>query len=82
MGEADHRAIVLAEQSAPSATARPGARPGQTNSIFNIATMTGVIYPRILSSLRVLLPTSIFALKFLEWWQRVGLRTSAFTKGR
>lgn len=68
MGETDHRAIVLAEQPAPSANARPGARPGQANSIFNIATMTGVIYPRILSSLRVLLPTSIFALKFLEWW--------------
>jgi hypothetical protein len=26
------------------------------------------MYPRLLSSLRILLPTSIFALKFLEWW--------------
>ena len=68
MGEADHRAIALAKQLTPSAASRPSTRPGQGNSIFNLATMTGIVYPSILSSLRVLLPTSIFALKFLEWW--------------
>ncbi|CAF9928159.1 MAG: ubiquitin-protein ligase peroxin 12 [Heterodermia speciosa] len=68
IGEADQRAIALAEQLKPSAASQPGARPGQGNSIFNPATMTGIIYQRLLSSLKVLLPTSIFALKFLEWW--------------
>ena len=68
MGEADHRAIALAKQVTPSAASQLGARPGQGNSIFNLATMTGIMYPRLLSSLKVLLPTSIFALKFLEWW--------------
>ncbi|KAI1102170.1 Pex12 amino terminal region-domain-containing protein [Jackrogersella minutella] len=39
------------------------AEPAAT-SIFNPRTMG----PRLLGSLSVLLPTSIFALKFLEWW--------------
>ncbi|KAL8737073.1 MAG: hypothetical protein Q9181_002029, partial [Wetmoreana brouardii] len=70
MGEADYHAIALAEAQPPSSPAsRPGgAHPGQTNSIFNPAVFTSTIYPRLLSSLRLLLPTSIFALKFLEWW--------------
>ncbi|KAI1264200.1 Pex12 amino terminal region-domain-containing protein [Xylariaceae sp. FL1019] len=37
--------------------------PGPT-SLFNPRTLG----PRLLGSLSVLLPTSIFALKFLEWW--------------
>lgn len=68
MGDADHRAIVLAKEPTPWTSTPPGARPGQVNSIFNTAAITEVIYPRILSSLKVLLPTSIVALKFLEWW--------------
>ncbi|KAL8941230.1 MAG: hypothetical protein Q9216_002363, partial [Gyalolechia sp. 2 TL-2023] len=68
MGEADYRAIALAEQTPPLPPGQPGNRPGQTNSIWNPATFASVIYPRLLSSLRLLLPTSIFALKFLEWW--------------
>ena len=68
MGEADQRAIALAEQLMPSAASQPSTRPGQGNSIFNLAAMTGIVYPRLLSSLKVLLPTSVFALKFLEWW--------------
>lgn len=67
LNEADSRAIALATQpqSTPSA---PGARPGQTTSIFSPRTMMQTVYPRLLSSLKILLPTSIFALKFLEWW--------------
>ncbi|KAI0972648.1 putative peroxisome biosynthesis protein (PAS10/Peroxin-12) [Xylaria arbuscula] len=42
---------------------KPGNSPGPT-SIFNPRTMG----PKLLGSLSVLLPTSIFALKFLEWW--------------
>jgi len=63
MNDADHRAIAFAEQRATSHV-RPGARPGQSNSIFTPATMGRAVN----SSLRLLLPTSIFALKFLEWW--------------
>ncbi|KAI4242168.1 MAG: hypothetical protein L6R40_004211 [Gallowayella cf. fulva] len=68
MAQADYRAIALAEQASSMPPSRPGARPGQTNSVWNPTTFTTIIYPRLLSSLRLLLPTSIFALKFLEWW--------------
>ncbi|KAL8639436.1 MAG: hypothetical protein Q9226_008871, partial [Calogaya cf. arnoldii] len=69
MGQADYRAIAVAEQAPLNPTPRPGGnRPGQTNSIWNPATFVSIVYPRLLSSLRLLLPTSIFALKFLEWW--------------
>ena len=62
MGEADYKAIALAD-AAPLAAA--AGRPGQgLSGIFSPRT----IYPRLLSSLKILLPTSIFALKFLEWW--------------
>ncbi|KAF2152322.1 hypothetical protein K461DRAFT_293996 [Myriangium duriaei CBS 260.36] len=67
MNAADHKAIDLATNP-PAPAARPGARPGQTNSIFSPRTFTHTVYPRLLSSLKILLPTSIFALKFLEWW--------------
>lgn len=67
LNEADSRAIALATQPKTAAT-RPGARPIQTTSIFSPRMMTQTVYPRLLSSLKVLLPTSIFALKFLEWW--------------
>lgn len=60
LGEADYKAIAaLNDPPKPG----PGARPGST-SIFNPKTL----YPRLLSSVSMLLPTSIFALKFLEWW--------------
>jgi peroxin-12 len=61
LGQADHRAIALATNPPPQPSS---SRPGETTSIFHPRT----IYPRLLSSLRILLPTSIFALKFLEWW--------------
>ena len=68
LSEADHRAIALAAQRAATSPSHPAARPGQASSIFNPLTFASVIYPRLLSSLKILLPTSIFALKFLEWW--------------
>ena len=67
MGEADFRAIALASRPPPAAPAMP-AKPGQSTSIFNPRTLGAAVIPRLLSSLRILLPTSIFALKFLEWW--------------
>lgn len=67
MNAADGRAIALATQPKPSPSG-PGVRPGQTRSLFSPRMMTETVYPRLLSSLKILLPTSIFALKFLEWW--------------
>ncbi|KAG8527397.1 uncharacterized protein KY384_007549 [Bacidia gigantensis] len=66
LNEADYRAIALASQ--PPQKEKTPARPGQGNSILNPTTLATTIYPRALSSLKILLPTSIFALKFLEWW--------------
>jgi peroxin-12 len=58
LGEADYRAIAALDDPVPT-----DGRPGPT-SILSPRTL----YPRLLSSLKILLPTSIFALKFLEWW--------------
>lgn len=68
LNEADHHAITIAAQSPAAAIPHPGGRPGQTNSLLSPLTLTRTVYPRLLSSLTILLPTSIFALKFLEWW--------------
>ncbi|TKX19845.1 peroxisome assembly protein 12 [Elsinoe australis] len=67
MNAADHKAIELATNP-PAPASQAGVRPGQTRSIFSPRTLTHTVYPRLLSSLKILLPTSIFALKFLEWW--------------
>jgi peroxin-12 len=58
------RAFEAASRSLP----RPGAAPLTSTSLFSAATLTRIILPRVLDSLKVLLPTSIFFLKFLEWW--------------
>lgn len=65
MNAADHMAMELAGAEAPRTS---GSRPGQSTSLFSPRTMKHLVYPRLLSSLKILLPTSIFALKFLEWW--------------
>ncbi|ENI06200.1 hypothetical protein COCC4DRAFT_166382 [Bipolaris maydis ATCC 48331] len=64
LGEADHKAIELA--TAPRNVGP--ARPGEGGSIFSPRNLARSVQPRLLSSLKILLPTSIFALKFLEWW--------------
>ncbi|KAF2031538.1 MATE efflux family protein [Setomelanomma holmii] len=64
LGAADHAAIELA--TAPRKTGP--ARPGEGGSIFSPRNLARSVQPRLLSSLKILLPTSIFALKFLEWW--------------
>lgn len=69
LGHADHHAIALAAQPPVLSNPHPRPnRPGQTNSLFNPLNIANIIYPRLLASLKVLLPASIFALKFLEWW--------------
>lgn len=65
MNQADYQAIAAA--AAPAAPT-PGAKPSTSQSLFSPRTLTHTVYPRLLSSLKILLPTSIFALKFLEWW--------------
>jgi hypothetical protein len=64
LGTADHAAIELA--TAPRKVGP--ARPGEGGSIFSPRNLARSVQPRLLSSLKILLPTSIFALKFLEWW--------------
>ena len=66
MGPADYKAIDAASEAARKAAEGAG-RPGQGMiGLFHPRT----IYPRLLSSLRLFLPASIFALKFLEWWHQ------------
>jgi peroxin-12 len=62
LGEEDYRAINALPETKPS-TGPAGGNLG-VNSIFS----PKVMGERVLGSLKVLLPTSIFALKFLEWW--------------
>lgn len=68
MGPADYRAIDEAEEKAASKAALAGSRPGLQTSIFHPRTLGRVAMPALMTSLRMLLPASIFALKFLEWW--------------
>lgn len=60
LGEADYRAIAALD-------APKGPSTGPSIGITSIFTPS-VLGPRLLDSLKILLPTSIFALKFLEWW--------------
>ncbi|KAK5126178.1 hypothetical protein LTR08_005005 [Meristemomyces frigidus] len=68
LNEADARAIALATAPPSPAASRAGAQPGHGTSLFAPRSLAQTVYPRLLSSLKILLPTSIFALKFLEWW--------------
>ncbi|RDW80941.1 hypothetical protein BP5796_05639 [Coleophoma crateriformis] len=62
MGQADYQAIATAMEAA-AAKSEGGSGLGTTSILH-----PRVLGPRLLGSLRLLLPTSIFALKFLEWW--------------
>lgn len=65
MNGADYRAIEEASKASLVAAAGAPGRPGQgLAGFFHPSTL----WPRLLSSLRLLLPASIFGLKFLEWW--------------
>ncbi|KAF4633970.1 hypothetical protein G7Y89_g4144 [Cudoniella acicularis] len=61
LGEEDYKAI--AAMHAPKIEGARGGNLGVT-SLFD----PRVMGERVLGSLKILLPTSIFALKFLEWW--------------
>ncbi|KAL2370904.1 peroxisome assembly protein 12 [Blastomyces gilchristii SLH14081] len=64
LGPADHAAIELATQPPKAKTKTPGTRPSGALGFLRPEN----IYPHLLGSLKIFLPTSIFALKFLEWW--------------
>lgn len=66
LGAVDHAAIEAL--TAGTAKSVGPARPGEGGSIFSPRNLARSVQPRLLSSLKILLPTSIFALKFLEWW--------------
>ncbi|KAH7342347.1 Pex12 amino terminal region-domain-containing protein [Rhexocercosporidium sp. MPI-PUGE-AT-0058] len=63
LGEADYRAIAALNEPKKGGEGTRGGNLGVT-SLFS----PRVIGDRALDSLKFLLPTSIFALKFLEWW--------------
>jgi peroxin-12 len=72
LGEADYRAFALAaEKKVPGLDSGLGWR-----SILD----RRILYARLLSSLKILLPTSIFALKFLEWWHASDFSTQLSRK--
>ncbi|KAI5805012.1 Pex12 amino terminal region-domain-containing protein [Geopyxis carbonaria] len=62
---ADHRAF---EAAATPKRKRAGAAPFTAASLLSPTILSRIILPKLLDSLKVLLPTSIFFLKFLEWW--------------
>ncbi|KXJ95402.1 Pex12 amino terminal region-domain-containing protein [Microdochium bolleyi] len=64
MNGADYHAIEELTKPAAVAAAVAGSNLPGSGGFFNPRTLG----PRLLGSLSVLLPTSIFALKFLEWW--------------
>lgn len=71
LSDADYRAIELAAQSPSSTSGRPETikgRSSQSLSNLNPMSLASLGFSRLFSSLKILLPTSIFALKFLEWW--------------
>lgn len=63
LSSSDFRAIAEITQGKPKTPAR--SRPG--SNLLGLLNPQ-MLYPQLLTSLRFLLPTSIFALKFLEWW--------------
>ncbi|KAL1961135.1 hypothetical protein VTO42DRAFT_3080 [Malbranchea cinnamomea] len=63
LSSADYKAIAMLTE--PPKTSAVSSRPGRNRlSLFS----PQVLYPQLLRSLKLLLPASIFALKFLEWW--------------
>ena len=63
MSATDHRAMAVGDHRSAPLTESP-VRPHQSGSLLSRRNL----YPWLASGTRLLLPTSIFALKFLEWW--------------
>lgn len=68
LNQADYRAMALAVHAPPNSKSRGVTRAGPAFNSLNPATVMSTLVPRALSTLKILLPASIFALKFLEWW--------------
>ncbi|KAK2873687.1 ubiquitin-protein ligase peroxin 12 [Arthroderma sp. PD_2] len=67
LSPADHKAIAMATAANTPHTGSTAARSRSRSSALSLLSPQAV-YPHLLGSLKVLLPASIFALKFLEWW--------------
>lgn len=62
-----------AAQPTPSTALATATQPGwppslSLSTLLSPTVLTRIIFPKLLDSLKLLLPTSIFFLKFLEWW--------------
>ena len=66
MNAADYQAIDALGKE-PAGAAAAAAAPGARATLRTLLDPR-VLGPKLLGSLSILLPTSIFALKFLEWW--------------
>ena len=81
MSAADHQAIAQAMAPVPpSGSGSKATSAAARTSIFSPVAMASVVIPKLLSALRLLLPTSIFALKFLEWWHASDFATQLSRK--
>ncbi|KAF8437422.1 Pex12 amino terminal region-domain-containing protein [Terfezia claveryi] len=65
LNEADYRAHELTNNAS---SRHPGLPSLTLTSLLNPAFLSKVLFPKLMDSLKLLLPTSIFFLKFLEWW--------------
>lgn len=68
LGAADHKAIAMATAPPSQSQAQRIAGRSRPRSGVLSALNPQNVYPHLLGSLKMLLPASIFALKFLEWW--------------
>lgn len=66
MNGADFAAVQKAEEDRATRAIARAAASGRGGLLESLR--PGNVAPRVLDSLRFVLPTSIFALKFLEWW--------------
>ncbi|TGZ84829.1 hypothetical protein EX30DRAFT_325649 [Ascodesmis nigricans] len=73
--ETDHRA-----QNAPKPTRRGQPPTLSARTLLSPSILTRIILPKLLDSLKLLLPTSIFFLKFLEWWHASDFARQLATK--
>lgn len=68
LSDMDYRAFDAAAQAAGGTAKNRGPSPGLRHILAHPKLWVKIIIPALLNSLKILLPTGIFFLKFLEWW--------------
>ncbi|RPA75454.1 hypothetical protein BJ508DRAFT_230111 [Ascobolus immersus RN42] len=68
LSDLDYRAFDAAANAAGKSTKNRGPSPGLRHILAHPKLWVKIIIPALLNSLKILLPTGIFFLKFLEWW--------------